>query len=153
MAILREVAETCRRYRVRIMYFHTLTCLCCYNIISNCAMHGHGSLKTRSSTPSKIFTFVSWRMNRQNANTSRYVSSVKLRSPYTGVESVWGSGAIAPHILNLATRYQWSVSRPGQFTARETAPVPTEEAAGRRPQPDMDGLQKKSLLLLPGNKP
>lgn len=59
---------------------------------------------------------------------------------------MWGSGAIAPHILKLGTRCEWSVSRPGQFTAIERTPAPTEQDAGRNPQPDMDGLKKKKSI-------
>jgi len=49
-----------------------------------------------------------------------------------------GSGAIAPHVLKLGTRGQWSLSRPGQFTASGTPPVPTEEEAGWNPQPGLN---------------
>jgi len=50
---------------------------------------------------------------------------------------MWGSGAIAPHILNLGTRCQWTLSRPDQFTASGTAPVPTEEEDGWNSQPSL----------------
>jgi hypothetical protein len=34
----------------------------------------------------------------------------------------WGSGSIAPSILDLGFGGEWSASRPGRFTPREIAP-------------------------------
>jgi hypothetical protein len=36
-----------------------------------------------------------------------------------------GSGDIAPHILNVGTRWRWSASRPSRFIPEKEPPVPT----------------------------
>jgi len=39
----------------------------------------------------------------------------------------YGSGGIAPHILNLSTRWgEWSASQSGRFTHGEEPPVPIQ---------------------------
>jgi hypothetical protein len=38
------------------------------------------------------------------------------------MKAYWGNGAIAPRILDLIIRWEWSASRPGCFTPRERAP-------------------------------
>jgi hypothetical protein len=35
------------------------------------------------------------------------------------MDTYWGSGGIAPRILDVGTRWRWSASRPGRFTPRE----------------------------------
>jgi hypothetical protein len=38
------------------------------------------------------------------------------------MKAYWGSGGIAPRILDLGTRWERSASNPGLFTPREKAP-------------------------------
>jgi hypothetical protein len=39
------------------------------------------------------------------------------------MKTYWGSGGIAPRILDVGIRWRWSASRPSRFTPRERAPV------------------------------
>jgi hypothetical protein len=59
-----------------------------------------------------------------------WVRNVKVKvklslclTKHHAMKTHWGSGGIAPRILDLGTRWdEWSDSRPGRFTPRERAP-------------------------------
>jgi hypothetical protein len=70
------------------------------------------------------------------------------------MKTYWGSGGIAPRILGIATKWEWSASRPGRFTPRERAPgshwiggwVGPKSRSGR-------GGEEKNSQPLPGIEP
>jgi hypothetical protein len=55
----------------------------------------------------------------------------------------WGSGGIAPRILNLGTRWTWSASCPGRFTPRERTPSAHWIGGGVGPNAGLDAVAKR----------
>jgi hypothetical protein len=65
---------------------------------------------------------------------------------------VWGSGGIAPCILNTGTRWKWSTLCPGHFTPMERTPVPNgQKLIGTQSWSEWCGEEKNLALL--GFKP
>jgi len=51
------------------------------------------------------------------------------------MEAYWGSGGIAPRLLDLATDGgEWSASRPGRFTSGKGPLIPIGQEAGWAPE-------------------
>jgi hypothetical protein len=60
------------------------------------------------------------------------------------MKAYWGSGNIAPRILDLGTRWRWVVSfTPGRFTPRERAPGTHRLGGCVGPRADVDAVAKR----------
>jgi hypothetical protein len=55
-----------------------------------------------------------------------------------------------PHFLDLGTSSRWSASRPGRFTPEERAPGTHWIGGWVGPRVDLEGLEKRKYLTLPG---
>jgi hypothetical protein len=66
------------------------------------------------------------------------------------VSTYWGSGGIAPHSLDLGTRWRWVVS----FTPREKSFwYPLDRRLGEPQNQSGGGVEEKSAQPLPGLEP
>jgi len=76
------------------------------------------------------------------------IGVVPLHAMKAGRRSI----GIAPHILNLGTRWEWSTSCPGCYTPGEIILVPIEKESGWVPELAWMFWEEKNLLLHPGIK-
>jgi hypothetical protein len=58
------------------------------------------------------------------------------------MKTYWRSGGIAPRILELGTRGEWSTSRPGRFTPRDRAPGTNWIGGWVGPRAGLDAVAK-----------
>jgi hypothetical protein len=66
-------------------------------------------------------------------------------------ECVWVSGCIDPHFLDLViSGGEWSASRSGRFTPRETAPGTHWIGSWVGPRTGLDDVEKRKFPTLPG---
>jgi hypothetical protein len=101
-----------------------------------------------TSQNTALFTY--WRQNLnfqtgywKTTNCNGVVPLLKLST--THVE-IWGSGGIAPHILNTDTRWRWLMTfTPRPLYHRRKAPGTDGIVAGRAPEPVWT-LKKKSVF-------
>jgi hypothetical protein len=61
------------------------------------------------------------------------------------MKTYWESGGIAPRILDLGTRWEWSASRLGRFTPRERAPGTHSIGGWVGPRAVLDTVVKKKI--------
>jgi hypothetical protein len=69
-------------------------------------------------------------------------------------EGVWGSESIDPHFLDLGTRWRWAVSfTPWSLYPRGRAPGTHWIGGWVDPRAELDDVEKKKFLTLPGLQP
>jgi hypothetical protein len=62
------------------------------------------------------------------------------------MKAYWGSGGIAPLILDLSTRWgEWSTSYPSHFTPRERAPGTPWIGGWVDPKASLDAMMKRKV--------
>jgi hypothetical protein len=68
---------------------------------------------------------------------------------YHDLETYWGSGSIAPRILDGG---EWSASRPGRFTSGEELPVGLDGRLGGSQSRSVRGCEEKKIPIRAGNR-
>jgi hypothetical protein len=77
----------------------------------------------------------------QHVKSNLYILKVKVKlslclAKHHAMKTYWGSGDVAPHVLNLGTRWRWVVSfTPRPFYSQGKSLVAIGEEAGRAPKP------------------